>query len=85
MKTAKEQKQEMRKQVLEFVKQQPNYSGQELRVMCDEPDWFILYGDNAMSGIAGFGKTAEDAVHDFMRRWQHLSGEEWVKNNMRKV
>ena len=38
-----------------------------------------------MSGIAGFGKTAEDAVHDFMRSWKQLNGEEWVKNNMRKV
>ena len=85
MSTNKEQKEEMRKQVLEFVKQQPNYSGQQLRVMCDEPDWFILYGSNGWAGIAGYGETPEEAVQDFKNSWKQLKGEEWVKNNLRKV
>jgi hypothetical protein len=83
MKTSKEQKEEMRKEVLEFVQQQPGYSGQELRVMCDEPDWFILYGSNGMSGIAGYGKTAKEAVEDFKNSWKQLNGEKWIKNNLR--
>ena len=43
--SSKELKEKMRKEILQFVQKQPGYSQQELRVMCDEPDWFILYGD----------------------------------------
>jgi len=64
------------------VKHQPNYSGQKLRVMCDEPDWFILYGSNGMAGIAGYGETPEEAIQDFKNSWKYFNGEEWIKKNL---
>jgi hypothetical protein len=53
-----DKKEMLKADVQEFLNQQTNYdSSQCLSVMCDGPAYFILYGDDLQSGVAGFGKT----------------------------
>lgn len=41
------------------------------RIFPDGDQWCALYGDDLMAGVAGFGKTPSDAMHDFDRSWLH--------------
>ena len=35
----------------------------------DGDQWCALYGENLQDGVAGFGKSPEDAMLDFDRAW----------------
>lgn len=39
------------------------------RLMADGDMWCALYGDDLVSGIAGFGKTPAEAMHEFDKAW----------------
>lgn len=39
------------------------------KVFIDGNQWCALYGEDLMSGVAGFGDTPADAVADFNRQW----------------
>lgn len=39
------------------------------RLMADGDMWCALYGDDLASGIAGFGKTPAEAMHEFDKAW----------------
>lgn len=39
------------------------------RVFPDGSSWCALYGDDLMSGVAGFGDTPANACSDFDRNW----------------
>ena len=39
------------------------------RLFMDGDQWCALYGDNLQDGVAGFGKTPADAMHDFNKNW----------------
>ena len=39
------------------------------RVFIDGNMWCALYGENLQDGVAGFGKSPEDAEADFNRAW----------------
>lgn len=36
----------------------------------DGGQWRVLYGDNLQDGVAGFGKTPEEAMADFDKNWK---------------
>jgi len=63
-------KEMLKKEVMKFLCQQTNYNSFEsLTVMCDGPAYFILYGGDLQSGVAGFGKTPNEACEDFKVNW----------------
>lgn len=35
----------------------------------DGNKWSVLYGDNIMEGVAGYGDTPEEAMADFDKNW----------------
>ncbi len=35
----------------------------------DGNKWSVLYGDNIMDGVCGFGDTPEEAMRDFDSNW----------------
>lgn len=74
-------KDQMRKRILLFLEKQPGYSTQKLKIMYDEPDWFVLYGEDLSKGIAGFGKTEDEVVEDFKKNWERYNGERSIKKN----
>lgn len=39
------------------------------RLMADGDMWCALYGDDLASGVAGFGKTAAEAMSNFDQAW----------------
>lgn len=39
------------------------------RLSIDGDQWCALYGDNIQDGVAGFGKSPNEAVCDFDRVW----------------
>lgn len=39
------------------------------RVFLDGNKWCVLYGENLMDGVCGFGETPELAVTDFNSAW----------------
>lgn len=39
------------------------------RLSIDGDQWCALYGENLQDGVAGFGKSPGDAMHDFDRNW----------------
>ncbi len=42
----------------------------------DGNKWCALYGANLQDGVAGFGDSPEEAMHDFDREWrQKLRGQ----------
>lgn len=40
------------------------------RVFLDGDKWCVLYGDDLMNGIAGFGESPILAVYDFNKAWR---------------
>ena len=40
------------------------------RVFIDGNRWCVLYGDNVMDGVAGFGESPIHAVYDFNNAWR---------------
>lgn len=40
------------------------------RVFIDGNRWCVLYGDNVMDGVAGFGESPIHAVYDFNKAWR---------------
>jgi hypothetical protein len=40
------------------------------RVFLDGNKWCVLYGENIMDGIAGFGASPILAVYDFNKAWR---------------
>ena len=40
------------------------------RVFLDGNKWCVLYGENIMEGIAGFGDSPILAVYDFNKAWR---------------
>jgi hypothetical protein len=54
--------------------EQRAYSRQNLKVMCDEGSWFILYGLDLASGIGGYGETPEAVMADFKLNWERYRG-----------
>lgn len=40
------------------------------RVFPDGDKWCVLYGDNVMEGVAGFGESPILAVYDFNKAWR---------------
>jgi len=39
------------------------------RIFIDGNQWCALYGDDLQNGVAGFGDSPANAVHDFDRSW----------------
>jgi len=39
------------------------------KVHIDGNQWCALYGENLQDGVAGFGFSPEQAMHDFDRNW----------------
>lgn len=39
------------------------------RIYMDGPDWCVLYGDDLQSGVAGFGKSPDEAMRAFDDAW----------------
>jgi hypothetical protein len=39
------------------------------RLMADGTKWCALYGDDLASGVAGFGDTPAEAMHEFDKAW----------------
>lgn len=39
------------------------------RLSIDGDQWCALYGDDLQSGVAGFGKSPEEAMWDFDKAW----------------
>lgn len=39
------------------------------RLMADGTKWCALYGDNLQEGVAGFGDTPAEAMHEFDNAW----------------
>jgi hypothetical protein len=39
------------------------------KLYLDGSQYCVLYGENLMSGVAGFGDTADAAMRDFDRNW----------------
>ncbi len=39
------------------------------RLMADGTKWCALYGDNLQEGVAGFGDTPAEAMHEFDKAW----------------
>jgi hypothetical protein len=35
----------------------------------DGNEWCALYGENLQDGVAGFGKSPHEAMHDFDKNW----------------
>jgi hypothetical protein len=52
----------------EILRQRPHVLMQP-RVFPDGNKWCALYGDDLMSGVAGFGDTPEGACYDFDMAW----------------
>ncbi len=75
------QKEELYREAQEFVEEQRGYLRQNLKVMCDEGSWFILYGPDLASGIGGYGETPEAVMADFKLNWERYKGEEWIKKH----
>ena len=44
------------------------------RVFMDGDRWCVLYGEDLMNGIAGFGETPMLAVYDFNKAWHKKIG-----------
>lgn len=41
-----------------------------LKPFPDGDSWCVLYGEDIQSGVAGFGDTPDDAMHDFDKAWR---------------
>lgn len=39
------------------------------KLFLDGTQYCVLYGDNLMTGVAGFGDTADAAMRDFDKNW----------------
>lgn len=39
------------------------------RLMAEGAMWCALYGDDLATGVAGFGKTPAEAMHEFDKAW----------------
>jgi hypothetical protein len=75
-------KRELERKVLAFLKEQPGYSNAKFSIACENSDtWYILYGPDPQSGIAGFGDTAGTAFKDFKANWEKYGGETWLNKN----
>jgi hypothetical protein len=63
-------KQMLKIEVIEFLGHQADYDPSEsLTVLCYGPAYFIVYGDDLRSDVAGFGKTPDEAFADFKVNW----------------
>lgn len=68
---AVDDKAHLKERVQQFIEQQnPSEAPRPIRVVCDEGDlYFILYGADIATGIAGFGETPDGAFNDFKDNW----------------
>jgi hypothetical protein len=68
---AVDDKVQLKERVQQFVDQHNRSEGTwPIRVVCDEGNlYFILYGADIATGIAGFGETADGAFNDFKDNW----------------
>jgi hypothetical protein len=48
---------------------QPDYFMQPCKITYEDERWSILYGDNLLSGVAGFGIDPDSAFNDFIENW----------------
>jgi len=69
---------QLRQKVASFLKNQPLYNeNKRVKIRCDgEQQYFILYGEDILSGITGFGSTAQNAFDDFIDNWNFYSKRE---------
>ena len=42
------------------------------RLMADGTKWCALYGDDLASGVAGFGDTPAESMHQFDKAWSSV-------------
>lgn len=40
------------------------------KISIDENQWCALYGDDLQNGVAGFGRSPEEAMWDFDKNWR---------------
>ena len=61
----------LKQRIKAFLEQQTAYNeNKKFEVTCDEGDYyFILYGEDIVNGVTGFGQTAESAFEDFVDNW----------------
>jgi hypothetical protein len=76
------QEEALKAKVFDFLKDQPRFSNASLTVSYSTSDnWYIQYGDNLQSGIAGFGETPEASYEDFLHNWAYYKGEYWLEHH----
>lgn len=51
------------------IKLKPHYLYKPTLSM-DGDQWCALYGENLQDGVAGFGKSPEEAMEDFDKNWR---------------
>jgi hypothetical protein len=39
------------------------------KIYMDGKEWCVLYGENLQDGVAGFGKSPQEAMNDFDINW----------------
>jgi hypothetical protein len=85
---SKEQFEELKQRVVDFVKFQEGYDAKEhekMSAFCEDRNTFaVTYGLNIVEGIAGFGETPDLAFKDLVKSWHELKGFDWLRNNKSK-
>lgn len=73
-------------QVQTFLKRQAGYekySTQHIDIFDDGGGVTgIVFGKDLQAGIAGFGKSVDEAYSDFVRNWQKWKGFEWIEKHL---
>jgi hypothetical protein len=69
----------LEQQVKRFVEQQTSRIKYRLQAGVDDDHVYVMYGNDLVSGIAGFGRTATEALINFKQEWYKWKGEEWIE------
>ena len=65
---------EMKMELLETEQQYKLFSMLNPKVYIDGNMWAVVYGEDQISGIAGFGKTPHEAIVDFNANFHQAAG-----------
>jgi hypothetical protein len=69
----------LEQQVKRFIEQQTGRCSYRLQAGVDEAHVYVMYGNDLVNGIAGFGRTASEALINFKQEWHKWKGEEWIE------
>src|SRR5438105_2703745 len=81
-----EEKEEIRKNILEFLEQEPGYleKKEDLKIFSDGKYWIILYGEDLLNGTTGFGGTVSEVIDDFKNAWKYYYNEQYKMENFER-